>query len=460
MVIPVFLLGVLGALAAKVVNRFLTPSPLSPVWVTSAVYVGVALFGVLYPGGLPIFAYGTSTLPPELVGRTAVLFMSAAVFLLLGASCYLVLTGTKRRKIVLTPTASWLASPSATNALLLLAATVPTALLVVGSSDGIHTLLHRPDYIDGRTDNAPLFGLGHALALAAVTISGYVYSTARSWITRIASIGVTLLYAIVFFSLASRSIAIAPLAFAFGLYAAAPGSRGSRFTMVIALVLSVTLLALPLYLRTSADHGLFPYLQTLAGHDPNAAPVRWDTPVLNVMSTFGLSGDVAFSEPSIPLSHIWPSVNPLPGSLAGWYEIQPSHRLDVFTPYSAVGELGNYGFPILALYFTMAGAVLAFLETRARDLLSGGYQLSGLGVIALCLLFPVFSLQYQLRADTRILYWALLLLGVTALLRALRGGIGLSSRTVPVSRFKPRGNWVAGSSTAGGLESRSGKPIS
>jgi hypothetical protein len=255
-----------------------------------------------------------------------------------------------------------------------------------------------------------------------VTISGYAWSTTTSWIARFGSIGITLLYMAIFFSLASRSIAVVPIAFAFGVYAAKPASRGSNLTMVVALVLSVSLLALPIYLRQSSDHGFFPYLHTLAGDDPNAEPLTWNALVFNVMSTFGLSGDVAFLEPSIPLNHLQPSVSPLPGSVTGWYQIQPSHRLDPYSPYSTIGELGNYGIPILAVYYAFAGAILALLDSRARELVAHRQPLHGLALIALGLLFPILSLQYQLRSDTRILYYGLLLIGVSALLQGLRIG--------------------------------------
>ena len=459
-VIPVFLLGVLGLFAAWMVNRFLSPSPLSPVWVTAAIYAGVALFGIVYWGSIPVLNYGTRTLPPELVGRTAVLFLSAAVFLLLGASCYLGITGVRRATLGSAPITT-LPLSATSGTILLLAALVPTVLIVVGASHGVQTLLHRPSYIEGRTDIGPIFSLGEALALAAVTISGYIRSTARSWITRIGSVSVTVLYAAIFFSLASRSIALVPLAFAFGVYAAKPASRGSRLTIVVALGLSLSLLALPLYLRNSSDHGLFPYLQTLAGNDPKAAPVQWDTLPLNVLSTFGLSGDVAFLEPSIPLSHLWPSVSPLPGSVAGWHAIEPSHRLDAFSPYSTIGELGNYGLPILAVYFSVAGALLALLDSRARELIAGGQQLHGLALTALGLLFPVLSLQYQLRTDTRVLYFGLVLLGVSALLRAVRGGGAKRSAGVAaLSQPRRGGDSVLGSSPDRTLgPSRSNKPV-
>ena len=140
--------------------------------------------------------------------------------------------------------------------------------------------------------------------------------------------------------------------------------------------------------------------------------------IFNVLSTFGQSGHIAFLEPSIPLSHLWTSLSPLPGSVVGWNQIQPSHRLDPYSPYSTIGELGNYGLPILAAYYSLAGAVLALLDSRARELVAHRQPLRGLPLIALGFLFPILSLQYQLRSDTRILYYGLALVGIIALLKS------------------------------------------
>jgi hypothetical protein len=413
--ITLVLLGLLGLGAALTVNRFLSPSPLSPVWVTSAIYVGVAIFGLVYPGDLRLLAYGDRILPPAYVGRTAVLFGCAAVLLLMGAACFLAIRGVVRVKLVQTGVA--LPDRLPWKLTLLIAGTVPALLIVIGLSHGVETLLHRPYYIEGRTDNGPSYTAGVILALAAVTISGYTWSTTTSQIIRIGCIGITLLYAAVFFTLASRSLAVLPAAFALGGYAGKPASRKSTLTVVVAVVLSGAFLALSLYVRGSSEHGLFPYLHTLAGDDPDAAPLTWDRLIFNVLSTFGQSGYVAFLEPSIPFSDLWPSLSPLPGSVAGWHQIEPSHRLDQYSPYSTIGELGNYGLLILAAYYSLAGAVLALLDSRARELVAHRQPLLGLPLIALGFLFPILSLQYQLRTDTRILYYGLVLVGIIAFLR-------------------------------------------
>jgi len=261
--ITLVLLGLLGLGAAVTVNRFLSPSPLSPVWVASAIYVGVAIFGLVYPGDLLLLTYGDRILPPAFIGRTAVLFGCAAVFLLVGAACFLAIRGGERVKLVQTGVALPDTLPRTIR--LLLAGTVPAVLIVIGLSHGIETLLHRPYYLEGRTDNGPSSAAGAILALAAVAISGYTWSTTTSRITRLGCIGITLLYAAVFFSLASRSLAVLPVVFALGVYAAKPAARRSTATVVVALVLSGAFLALSLYLRGSSEHGLFPYLHTLAG---------------------------------------------------------------------------------------------------------------------------------------------------------------------------------------------------
>ena len=70
--------------------------------------------------------------------------------------------------------------------------------------------------------------------------------------------------------------------------------------------------------------------------------------------------------------------DPLPGSLTDWYSRAPVHRLNVFTPYSLVGELGNYGLTALIGYSLATGMVLGYADRRVRQLAWPQGVISGL----------------------------------------------------------------------------------
>jgi hypothetical protein len=142
---------------------------------------------------------------------------------------------------------------------------------------------------------------------------------------------------------------------------------------------------------------------------------------LNLLIGYGVIGRTAFDIPPINQADFLVSVNPLPGGLSGWYQIADDHRLNLFTPMAALGELGNLGWPSVIGYCGTVGFVLAYLDLRVRGLMERGRQLHGLLLLALTVLFTVLSTGYNLRTATRMLYYALALDALTRGWIAIRG---------------------------------------
>jgi hypothetical protein len=162
-----------------------------------------------------------------------------------------------------------------------------------------------------------------------------------------------------------------------------------------------------LFTRSLSDHGLWPYLQALP--DITSSHLSWSSILLNLLVGFGAIGKTAFDMPPIPQGDFLVAINPLPGDLAGWYEIARSHRLNVYAPFAALGELGNSGWPFVVGYCLAIGFVLGYLDRRMRTLLARGQQLYGVALVGIAGLSVVLSTQYNLRSTTRLLYYALVL---------------------------------------------------
>jgi hypothetical protein len=127
----------------------------------------------------------------------------------------------------------------------------------------------------------------------------------------------------------------------------------------------------------------------------------------NLLFGFANIGCTAFASPLLPVHDLLVAINPLPGGIAGWYAIASAHRINLFTPYAALGELGNHGWLVLVGYCLVVGAILGHLDNSVRQLLAGGRQAYGLALLALAGLFMVISTQYNLRTATRLMYYAL-----------------------------------------------------
>ena len=136
------------------------------------------------------------------------------------------------------------------------------------------------------------------------------------------------------------------------------------------------------------------------------ASIGWDAVLLNVLVSFAIIGVTAYAQPLIPGHDLFVSLSPLPGGMAGWYQVAPQHRLNIYTPYAAVGELGNAGYGTVVVYFLAVGLLLALFDRRVRALLQDGRQAHALAIVGLIGLFCLFTVQYNLRASTRMLYYA------------------------------------------------------
>jgi hypothetical protein len=155
-------------------------------------------------------------------------------------------------------------------------------------------------------------------------------------------------------------------------------------------------------------HGLLPHLEGLG-------TFVWDLQVFatsanNVLAGFKISTLTAFTQPTIPLDALWVSINPVTGNTAGWYEIARTLRLNQFTPYSAIGELGNYGPAVFAAVFAGIGLLLGVAQ-RLNDLLFREqlWKLVGVAALGLTFVFVIQFAQYNLRSNMRYLYLMLLI---------------------------------------------------
>ena len=273
----------------------------------------------------------------------------------------------------------------------------PLALEVIRHGTG---LLVRDAYLVGYIGD-PVIVAASTLALPAVAVLGWLSQASYTPAGKIASWVGIVLYATVLFALATRAFALLPVMAALGMIAARPGEFQFRAALFAAAIGSVLLLELPLSLRGGASHGLIPYLAFVAQGN-----VAFDlSPFSNVLSSFQLTGRVAFGVPPLPFSDLLISLDPRPGQLVGWYDIEPLLRLNVFTPYNALGELANYGWLVLVVFFFCTGVYLGHIDRSVRRLIAAGQALPALLLFGLACLFTITTLQYNLRSNVRILYY-------------------------------------------------------
>ena len=274
-------------------------------------------------------------------------------------------------------------------------------LTIVGM--GAQNIMYRSEYLEYPGGSSFAFRVAGLVApvglisAAALAASDSLRHRRQGWVYVVALVAL-------FVSQGSRRLALAPVLVLLGRMVV--GKRPSKNSVAFVLVLSLLLIPLPLTFRSQDVNGLLPHLLAL----PEAVTAGgWRTLSSNLLFGYPLSAAVAFHQPKIPISAFWISINPLPGELAGWYEISPSLRLNAFTPYSSIGELANYGAGILFAYLLSLGAVLVICANSLRRVASRfdsetGKLLANAFLLGISVFVGLNLVQYNLRSSTRVVY--------------------------------------------------------
>jgi len=393
---PVFLL-IAPTAVLILLRRRLNPLLLSPVKGAISILTLIGLLGfIVYGKDLEQEHQATVflRLQPQDVGPTVRLIALSALFIAVGSAL------SKKRESFGARGAqiNQIGIGSQTRTILLAGCVVPLLISLID----YRSLLYRPTYLQNNSGSVVAIA-GGQLSIAAIAALGYLYPAERG-ARRLLCVVTALLHSGIFFALGSRRFALIPLIFALGAYAATLDKRGNR-RVLLAAVVSLLLVPIPLYLRGLSDHGLLPYVQALPEY--LSSDVGLSDTVENLLLPFPVISVTAFQEPMIGLDNLLVELNPLPGTISGWYEISESMRINSFVPYSAIGEIGQQNLTFFATFWIFIGALLGYLEERVQTLLTDGRRAVALALLSLTLFFSLLVTEYNVRAAMRMLIYAI-----------------------------------------------------
>lgn len=408
-------LPVAGILAPLVllwlVRHRLQIVPLSPVWLIAIVLAAVGAFGYMLAEDLAGLSGGGMVMyiQPEDLAATAYIYASAVAAFALGATITTLLRGRRPRVKLAAIEVS-----NKTRGWMLVIAIVPVLMIFAALGSA---LIDRDIYLAGGLGLRELYGLGQQLATATIAIVGYVLVSGTRG-QRILSGVLLLVYFAMLFSMGSRRIALLPIVLVLGMLMAKP----TRVWLKLAIAggLAALLLPVPLFLRGSQTHGLIPYLDAVQAYD--IGDVDWLTTLNNVLISFPTTAMTAFHTAPLPIEYLFISLNPLPGGMAGWYEISRSMSLNAWTPYSTLGELWNYGPWVAFAVWAGIGVLATILDGHVQKLWEAGLPFISLAIIGLAAVFALQALQYNVRQSSRMILYALIVSIVGLVFVALRDG--------------------------------------
>ncbi len=244
-----------------------------------------------------------------------------------------------------------------------------------------------------------------ALAEMMTTLSplmlGFVYAKGNT-LYKLGAGVVLVLYLFYFIGLTTRFVALFPFMFLIGFVFG--GGRVKWYFFMLVLLLFPILLYVPINSRAMAYQGVLPVIEWISHGAPSQFFYDDDGVYTRMIGNFFHGYMVAFQTwydwPNMDLSMLWISVNPLPGSMVGWYEIAPMLRVNMYVPYSTYGQLLAHGLVVILLFTIVLAFVFKSFDAFIRSDENPGLKV----LVMICgLMFIVLSFQYNLRSSVRFL---------------------------------------------------------
>jgi hypothetical protein len=294
-----------------------------------------------------------------------------------------------------------------------LIAVVPLALAVIGY--GPRDLVERSGYLAHSGPNICLSAASLFLPAGAAVVSFALFGPSRTTIERLGLSVLLGVYSFTLFCMGTRQIAVLPSLLLVS-WRANPTRhdlprRLSLRILLPTVVATILLIALPLNIRGSASSaGAAPFLAYVAEHPAMAATPRIAAIAGNILVAVPLSSTVQeTASGALPLHYFLTSINPLPGAFTDWASVYPELGLNRATPFSALGELAAYGWPILVSYLLAVGFLLSFAQRINSSLPPAARTMVSVATGAMTVLLGLDLLQYNLRSGTRLVWYVIAL---------------------------------------------------
>lgn len=278
---------------------------------------------------------------------------------------------------------------------------IVTIILLCALSYG-ELLFFREDYLIEK--NTSIITLMKLLSFVTVLMLGVSYKK-QKWL----SIGYFTIIILIATGTGSRLGVIYALVYALLIFMSTKSTLASKLGLVVNGILSFVYLAFLTSVRPLEFHGIVPYFSSIFGNETDVV----SNLEFNIYYTF-IFGIFVTSKTLVGNATDWGtiaiSLNPLPGKWVGWYEIAGTLRANKYAPYTANGEVFTIGRIFTFLFFTVIGLAFGYLEHQMRKLFLNGSKVFGFIVSILCVMFVIYSFEYNLRSSVRYIYYALVVL--------------------------------------------------
>ena len=229
---------------------------------------------------------------------------------------------------------------------------------------------------------------------------------------------------IIFLSIStgSRSVFLFYMFFVCLIFISSGNNLLNKVRFSIHIVIGFLFLSFLMQLRSLNSHGLLPYLKSI-GSSPKSFSRSF---FFNLYYSFiyGIYVTIAtIRKAQLDWNIIFVNLNPLPGSIAGWYDYADQMRLNFYAPYSLHGRVFKTGYIFTIIYFFLTGLIFSYFEKVVRIKFIKNKRVTAFLIVILLALHIVYAFEYNMRAAVRYLYYAFFILFVIYLYRQIQNNL-------------------------------------
>ncbi|WP_157805263.1 hypothetical protein [Confluentibacter citreus] len=249
------------------------------------------------------------------------------------------------------------------------------------------------------------------LSLINVILLGVTYISHRKlsnlffWVLMIFSFGtgsrITVLYLLIYFIL---------------IFQAKGNNLFNKLSFGFNMLFSFVIFSLLITFRSFDEHGILPYFSGLFNNENSVLSNFQRNFMFNIYYTFifGVFVTIQTLKEAIPdWNIILVSLNPLPGTIAGFYKYVPDLMINPFAPFTSHGQVFVMGKTFSAFFYLSIGVIFADIDYRVRRLFDNKKRIFAFVLVFISVLYVIYSFEYLLRSAVRYLYYLYSLLFLT-----------------------------------------------
>lgn len=145
--------------------------------------------------------------------------------------------------------------------------------------------------------------------------------------------------------------------------------------------------------------------------------------IMYYISAFSIFVTAATYESYLPLSQMNDFIimlNPLPGHLAGWYNINKNMTVMPVVPYSSIGTVFTLGHLGTSIFYLFLGMIIGFYDSFIQKEVHNKKYILAILIWSLLVLFIIFHNQYTLRTSIRFIYYVFVIIFISYFYKLLK----------------------------------------